>query len=204
MKMLRHVSFIAAVAIGLSAALVLADEPTGTLRKIIDNRTIRLGYQKDLLPFSFAGANGKPMGYTIDLCLRVASGIRNEYSLVTLDIKWVEATLTNRFQLVAHVAIDLECGATAITLSRMKSVDFSAMTWIDSGTFLTRRGQRIDTIADLAGKKVAVFEGVTTEKALREALLTQTVAGGQVTTQIVVVKDRQEGMEALEHGAVDA
>jgi glutamate/aspartate transport system substrate-binding protein len=204
MEMLKHVSFIAAVAIGLTASLVLADEPTGTLKKIIDNRVIRLGYQKDLSPFSFAGADGKPKGYSIDLCHRVASGIRNEYSLVALDIEWVEVTLTNRFLLVANGTIDLECGASAITLSRMKSVDFSAMTWIDNGTFLAKRGQRIKTIADLAGKKVAVFKGATTEKALREALLTQALAGGQVTTQIVLVKDRQEGMEALEHGTVDA
>jgi glutamate/aspartate transport system substrate-binding protein len=204
MQMFKPVSFIAAVAIGLTASLVLADEPTGTLKKIIDNRVIRLGYQKDLAPLSSADADGKPTGYSIDLCLRVVSGIRNDYSLVTLDIEWVEVTLTNRFQMVANGTIDLECGASAITLSRMKLVDFSAMTWIDSGTFLARRGQRIRTIADLAGKKVAVFKGATTENALREALLTQALAGGQVTTQIVLVKNRQEAMEALEHSAVDA
>jgi len=202
--MFKLVSFITAVAIALTASLVLAEDPTGTLKKIIDNRTIRLGYQKDLAPFSSAGAEGKPRGYSIDLCHRVVAGIRSDYSLVALDIEWVELTLTNRFQLVADGTIDLECGATAVTLSRHKLVDFSAMTWIDSGTFLMRRGQRIKAIADLVGKRVAVFKGATTDKALREALLAQTLAGGQVTTQIVLVKDRKEGMEALENGAVDA
>ena len=202
--MFKLVSFITAVAIALTASLVLAEDPTGTLKKIIDNRTIRLGYQKDLAPFSSAGADGKPKGYSIDLCHRVVAGIRSDYSLVALDIEWVELTLTNRFQLVADGTIDLECGATAVTLSRHKLVDFSAMTWIDSGTFLMRRGQRIKAIADLVGKRVAVFKGATTDKALREALLAQTLAGGQVTTQIVLVKDRKEGMEALENGAVDA
>jgi len=204
MQMFKLVSFITAVAIALTASLVLAEDPTGTLKKIIDNRTIRLGYQKDLAPFSSAGADGKPKGYSIDLCHRVVAGIRSDYSLVALDIEWVELTLTNRFQLVADGTIDLECGATAVTLSRHKLVDFSAMTWIDSGTFLMRRGQRIKAIADLVGKRVAVFKGATTDKALREALLAQTLAGGQVTTQIVLVKDRKEGMEALENGAVDA
>jgi len=204
MQMFKLVSFITAVAIALTASLVLAEDPTGTLKKIIDNRTIRLGYQKDLAPFSSAGADGKPKGYSIDLCHRVVAGIRSDYSLVALDIEWVELTLTNRFQLVADGTIDMECGATAVTLSRHKLVDFSAMTWIDSGTFLMRRGQRIKAIADLVGKRVAVFKGATTDKALREALLAQTLAGGQVTTQIVLVKDRKEGMEALENGAVDA
>jgi len=204
MELFKNVSLIAAVAIALTASLVLAEEPIGTLKKIIDNRTIRLGYQKDLAPFSSAGADGKPRGYSIDLCHRVVAGIRSDYSLVALDIEWVELTLTNRFQLVADGTIDMECGATAVTLSRHKLVDFSAMTWIDSGTFLMRRGQRIKAIADLVGKRVAVFKGATTDKALREALLAQTLAGGQVTTQIVLVKDRKEGMEALENGAVDA
>jgi glutamate/aspartate transport system substrate-binding protein len=204
MEIFKYVSIIAAVALGLTPSLVLADEPTGTLKKIIDSRTIRLGYQKDLAPLSSIGVNGKPRGYSIDLCYRVVSGIRNEYSLVALDIEWVEVTMTDRFKLVADGSIDLECGASAITLSRMKSVDFSAMTWIDSGTFLIRRGQSIKRMTDLAGKKVAVFKGASTERALRDALLAQTLAEGQVLTQIVLVKDRQEGMVALETGAVDA
>jgi glutamate/aspartate transport system substrate-binding protein len=201
---LKHVSFIAALAIALTTSLVLADEPTGTLKKIIDERVIRLGYQKDLPPFSSAGADGKPKGYSIDLCHRVVSGSRHQYNLVTLDIQWVEVTLTDRFQRVADGTIDLECAVSAITLSRLKLVDFSAMTWIDGGTFLVRRGVRLKTNADLAGKKIAVFKDSTTDKALREALLTQALAGGQITTQIVLVKDRQEAMEALEHGTVDA
>lgn len=204
MEFFRCVSVVAAVAIGLAASLAFAGPPAGTLKNIIDTRKIRLGYQKDLPPLSSIGADGKPRGYSIDLCRRVVSGIRNEYSLVTLDIEWVEVTMTSRFRQLADGAIDLECAATAITLSRMKVVDFSAMTWIDSGTFLIRRGQAIRTIADLGGKKVAVFEGATTEGALRGALLGQTLAGGHVNTQIVLVKNRQEGMEALDRGEVDA
>src|SRR5260221_14701964 len=131
MEMLKRVSFVAAVAIGLTASLALADEPTGTLKKIIDNRAIRLGYQKDLAPLSSADADGKPKGYSIDLCRRVVSGIRNEYGLVTLDIEWVEVTMTNRVQLVANGSRDLECGARVIKLAPRKGVDFVAKTWID-------------------------------------------------------------------------
>jgi len=84
MELFKNVSLIAAVAIALTASPVLAEEPTGTLKKIIDNRKIRLGYQKDLAPFSSAGAEGKPRGYSIDLCHRVVAGIRSDYSLVAL------------------------------------------------------------------------------------------------------------------------
>ena len=201
---MKSVSLIAAVAIAFATPFAFADEPAGTLKKIIDTRTIRLGYQRDLPPFSSAGADGKPKGYSIDLCHRVVSGIRNQYNLVSLDIEWIEVTLTNRFQQVANGTIDLECGVSAITLSRLKLVDFSAMTWIDSGTFLVKRGTRLKTNADLAGKKIAVLRDSTTDRALREVLLTQTLAGAPISTQIVLVTGRQEAMDALEHGMVDA
>ncbi|HEX7951725.1 MAG TPA: amino acid ABC transporter substrate-binding protein, partial [Burkholderiales bacterium] len=201
---MKHVSLFVVLAVALTTSPVFADEPQGTLRKIITERMIRLGYQKDLAPFSSIGADGKPRGYTVELCHRVVAGIRNQYNLAALDIEWIEVTMTDRFQLVADGAIDLECGVSAMTLSRLKLVDFSAMTWIDSGTFLVKRGIRLNTNADLAGKKIAVFKGSTTDKALREVLLTQAVAGGPITTEIVQVKGRQEGMEALEAGTVDA
>ncbi|MEO8163840.1 MAG: amino acid ABC transporter substrate-binding protein [Betaproteobacteria bacterium] len=198
------VSSVVALVFFFTALPAFADASTGTLERIIDTRIIRLGYQKDLMPFSSAEVEGKPKGYSIDLCHRIVAGIRNEFNLVSLDIEWVEVTLANRFQRVADGSIDLECGASAITLSRMKAVDFSAMTWIDSGTFLVRRGLSLKTTTDLARKKVAVFRDTTTEKALRQSLLTQALAGGRVSTQIVLVNDRQEAMAALEQGAVDA
>jgi ABC-type amino acid transport substrate-binding protein len=98
----------------------------------------------------------------------------------------------------------LECAASAITLSRLRQVDFSAMILIDSKTFLVKRGHSVKTQADLAGKKIAVVEGTTTERVLRELLLSQVLDGGPVTTEVVMVKDRHDGVGALVRGSVDA
>ncbi len=179
-----------------------ADEPQGTLKQIIDSRVIRLGYQKDLSPFSFTGADAKPKGYSIELCQRIVAGIQHEFAVV-LDIEWIEVTSSNRFQRVVDGTIDLECAASAITLSRLKHVDFSAMIWIDSKAFLVKRGLSLQSRADLAGKRVAVVEGTTTEKELREVLLGQVLDSGSVTTQLVMVKDRKEALDALLAGSVD-
>jgi polar amino acid transport system substrate-binding protein/glutamate/aspartate transport system substrate-binding protein len=130
------VSVVVALALAITSSCVWAEELQGTLKKIVDTRTIRLGYQKDLAPFSFAGVDGRPSGYSIDLCHRIVAGIRNEFGVPLLDIEWIEVTLTDRFQRVADGAIDLECAIAAITLSRLRQVDFSAMIWIDSKTFL--------------------------------------------------------------------
>jgi ABC-type amino acid transport substrate-binding protein len=172
--------------------------------KIIDTRTIRLGYQKDLAPFTSAGADGRPRGYSIDLCHRIMAGIRNEFGLGVLDIEWIEVTLADRFQKVADGTIDLECAASAITLSRQRQVDFSAMIWIDSKTFLVKRGQSVKSLADLARKRVAVAAATTNEKILREVLLGQLLDGGAVTTDVVLVENHRQGLDALVRGSIDA
>jgi len=198
------VPVLVALALAFTCSCGWAEAPQGTLKRIIDSSTIRLGYQKDVAPFSFAGADGRPRGYSIDLCHRIVAGIRNEFALGLLDIEWIELTLTDRFQRVADGTVDLECTIAAITLSRLRQVDFSAMVWIDSKTFLVKRGQSVKTLADLAGKRIAVPAGTTNEKVLREVLLGQILDGGAVTTEIVLVKNHHEGLDALVRGSVDA
>ena len=124
--MVNHLLFAVAMAIAATSIYGWADEPQGTLKKIIDSGVVHLGYQKDLTPFSFAGADGTPRGYSIDLCRRIVVGIQHEFAVV-LDTEWIELTSSNRFQRVADGTIDLECAASAITLSRPRTVDFSAM-----------------------------------------------------------------------------
>jgi polar amino acid transport system substrate-binding protein/glutamate/aspartate transport system substrate-binding protein len=200
----QTVSVVVALALAAITSCCRAGEPQGTLKKIIETKTIRLGYQKSLAPFSFAGADGRPSGYSIDLCHRIVAGIRNELALGLLDIEWIEVTVANRFQRVADGEIDLECAVAGITLSRLRQVDFSAMIWIDSKTFLVKRGQSVKTLADLARKRVAVLANTTTEKILREVLLNQVLDGGAVTTEVVLVDDHREGLDALVRGSVDA
>jgi ABC-type amino acid transport substrate-binding protein len=169
----------------------MAQQPQGTLKKILDTRTIRLGYLKEAVPFSFAEREGHPIGYSIDLCQRIAAGIQRQLELSQLEIKWVELTEANRFDKVADGTVDMECGTSTNTLSRQKQVDFSLMIWADGGTFLIR--------PDLSGKAIAVIEGTTTEKALRQALSDQFV-----NARVLLVKQHLEGLNALANGAVDA
>ena len=141
-----------------------------TLKTIADTKTIRMGYLRESVPFSFVDQNGDPSGYSIDLCKRVAAGIQQQLNLPEIAIKWVPVTLANRFDLVSSGGIDLECGTSTNSLSRQKQVDFSVMTWVDGGNFVVKAGQPHHSLADLAGKKIAVVAGTTTESGLRAAL----------------------------------
>jgi ABC-type amino acid transport substrate-binding protein len=187
------------VSCGVLAGPAAAQQLKGTLKKIADTKTIRLGYLRDSVPFSYVDQNGEPSGYSIDLCKRVAAGVQQQLNLPDLSIKWVPATLANRFDLVSSGGIDVECGTSTNTLSRQKQVDFSLMTWVDGGAFMVKAGQPSRGLSDLAGKKIAVVAGTTTEPALREAL-----KKGYINAEIVTVSKHIDGLEALRKGEVDA
>ena len=176
-----------------------AQESQGTLQRIAQSKTIRLGYLKEGIPFSFAEQQGKPLGYTIDLCNRVAAGIQQQLGLPALDVQWVEVTSASRFDRVIDGTIDLECGTSTNTIARQKTVDFSLMTWVDGASFLVKADQPARRLADLSGKKIAVMAGTTTEKALRDAL-----SKASLSAQIVPVKEHLDGLNALDRGTADA
>jgi ABC-type amino acid transport substrate-binding protein len=175
-----------------------ADEPRGTLKQIRDSKTIRFGYLKTGVPFSFFD-QGAAQGYSVELCKRVAGGIQQQLKLDTLNISWVEVDEATRFDAVTSGKIDLECGTTTNTLSRQEKVDFSLPIWVDGATFVVKTTSPVKTHADLGGKKIAVMEGTTTEPALRRAL-----ANAYVNAEVIVVKSHVEGLELLFKDKVDA
>jgi ABC-type amino acid transport substrate-binding protein len=177
---------------------VYAQSLDGTLKKIKNSRTLVMGYRVDAWPFSFATKAGSREGYSIELCQRIAAGVQQQLGLDQLDVKYVEVTTQNRIQSVVDGKVDLECGATTMTLSRMESVDFSNKIFVDGASVMVRKKSGIKRLADLSGKKVAVIPGTTTETALRGVIDKQFLR-----LELVPVKDYAEGLAALEGGSAD-
>ena len=181
------------------AAPALGADLDGTLKKIKSTNTITLGYREDARPFAFVGDDGKPAGYSVDLCTRIAASVAKELALPNLQVKWVKVTPANRIQSVVNGTVDLECGSTTASLSRQEQVDFSLMTFLDGGSLLVTDASGIRGISTLGGKRVAVVPGTTTEKALADALRKQAVSA-----TVVPVKNHAEGVAALDSRAIDA
>jgi len=183
----------------LLSAPALAADLDGTLKKIKHTKTITLGYHESARPFSFANAEGKPAGYSVDLCALVAAGVGKQLGLPDLQLKWVKVSVENRMQAVAGGTIDLECGTTTTALSRYELVDFSLLTFIDGASLLVTDVSGIQGVSNLDGKRVALIPGTTTATQLTEALRKR-----NVTATIVTVKDHAAGVAALDEGAADA
>ena len=173
--------------------------PQSTLDKIKATKTISLGYRESSFPFSYLGEDKKPTGYSVDLCTRIAAGVQQQLGLADLTIKWVVVTPENRLAMVANGTVDLECGSTTNTLSRQEQVDFSSMTFVDGGSILVPSTANINRLSELAGKRIAVVPGTTTEKVMAEAL-----RKAKLTVQMITVKEHAEGIAALENGQADA
>jgi ABC-type amino acid transport substrate-binding protein len=187
----------------LLAALVfggpaLGQELDGTLKKIKETSTLTLGYLETAPPFSFPGPDKRPVGYSIDLCTHIAGAIQKQLG-INLKLNWVPVTTENRIEMVAQGKVDLECGTTTASLSRQERVDFSLMTFVDGGSLMTAADSNLGSVADLAGKRIAVIAGTTTETALGKFLKEEFV-----TVEMVRVKDHVAGREALEKKSVDA
>jgi glutamate/aspartate transport system substrate-binding protein len=173
--------------------------PQSTLDKIKATKTISLGYRESSFPFSYVGEDKKPTGYSVDLCTRIAAGVQQQLGLADLTIKWVVVTPENRLAMVANGTVDLECGSTTNTLSRQEQVDFSSMTFVDGGSLLVSSTANVNRLSDIAGKRIAVGPGTTTEKVMAEAL-----QKAKLTVQMISVKEHAEGIAALENGKADA
>jgi len=189
-------SAVLAVLIHLGPAM--GQELDGTLKKIKATSTLNLGYLTSAPPFSFPGPDKRPVGYSIDLCTYVASAIQKQLG-INLKLNWVPVTAENRIDMVAQGKVDIECGTTTASLSRQERVDFSLMTFVDGGGLMTTADSNLRGVPDLAGKRVAIIPGTTTEKALTKFLKEEFV-----TVELVRVKNHVEGRTALEKGSVDA
>jgi ABC-type amino acid transport substrate-binding protein len=183
----------------LGATTGHAQTLTGTLKKVNDSGTLTVGYRENALPFSYTGSDGKPAGYSIDLCQEIAVAVQQELKLSNLAVRWVPVTPENRVDAVANGTVDIECGSTTASLSRQEKVDFTLMTFVDGASLLIAEGSGIRTVGDLAGKRVGVAPGTTTEKAVGDFLRSQSIPA-----TIVSVKDHDEGLAALQTSKIEA
>jgi len=187
------------VAAGLAATGATAQTGPDTLGKIKAAKAINVAYSADSLPFSFAGPNNEPAGYSIDLCKRAVAQIGRAVGEPNLKVNWLGGSVAERLQMVASGRADLECANTTQTQSRLASVDFSNLIFIDAGGFLVKAGSPINRLADLGGKRIAVLKGTTTETRLNDALRIRLV-----NATVVAIADAGEGVAMLESGSVDA
>ena len=83
-------------------------------------------------------------------------------------------------------------------MSRREQVDFSIATFIDGASLLVS-GEGPGEFGALAGKKIGVLAGTTTEQSLRD-----TLASANINAEVVPAKTHEEGLAMLDQGTIVA
>ena len=185
--------------IAVLAGPVDAAEPTGTLKRIADTGQIRIGFVPDAPPMSFLNDDGEPVGYSIALCRSVARAAKEAAGLDDIEVVYRPlVSMEQRLGAVENAEVDIECGATTVTLSRRERVDFTLMTFITGGSVLSLRSAPINSVSELGGKTIAVIVDTTTHAALKAYMELN-----EMRSTLRIIQTHEEGMVLLDDKKVD-
>ncbi|OAE11934.1 hypothetical protein AZH11_15805 [Pseudomonas simiae] len=180
----------------LSAGVIAND---AVLEKIRENKQMVIGYPAEALPFSYQTGSGEPVGYSIDLCRRIASDVKKNLKLDELVLSFKPLSFKDRISAVSSGAVDLECGSTTNTLERQKQVDFSMSTFAASIKVVSRVGEKLDTLKALNGRSVVIVDGTTVGEVVKQLEKRE-----GWTLEKVHAKNLTEGFRLLVENQVDS
>ncbi len=177
--MSRRVAAVLGLALGIAGPAWAQDGAplAGTLKAVSDRGTLLVGVRDDAPPFAFRNPGGQPIGFTVDICRRIAADVAAALSRDLLDadapawqagirIAYVPVAAEARLAMVASGAVDLECGSTTATAARARTAAFSPVFFL-AGTRLLAPVGGVADLAGLAGKTVVVGAGTTNAEVMR-------------------------------------
>lgn len=189
----------AAFALAACSFTAYAQSAPDTLARIKAGRQINVAFSGDSLPFSYVEKGDQPAGYSIDLCRKVIGHIGRTVGVPDLKVNWLVGTVAERLQMVASGKADLDCANTTATQTRMRTVDFSGLIFVEAGGLAVAADSPLQKLADMDGKRIGVIAGTTTEQRLLQALKDR-----GVNAKVTRLKDGTEGIAMLESGSLDA
>jgi glutamate/aspartate transport system substrate-binding protein len=196
---MRLNSLVVITAMAISSTGAIAQ--TSRLDRIKQTGTITIGHRETAAPMSFLSTKGEVGGYSIDICQQVVKDLSAQLSVPTLQVRYVPITPQTRIPLMANGTVDIECGNTTPTLSRMGQVDFSVPIFVDGVRLAVQRDAKdVTSLSDLAGKSVGVTQGALEEKELRKRIEQEKIPG----VRLALFPNEGEGLLALGTGRLDA
>src|SRR5258706_39700 len=196
--MIRTIPIVLA-ALACAALAAPAAGQEGTLKKIKDSGSITIGHRDASIPFSYYDDQQKPVGYAMDLCLRIADAVKTELKMPKLEIKYQLVTSANRIPLMANGTIDLECGSTTNNLARQEQVWFTITHFVTANRWVAKKSANLRALPDLKGKTVVSTAGTTNIKGITEINAAQNLA-----LSIISANGHPEAFQMVETGRAAA
>jgi ABC-type amino acid transport substrate-binding protein len=187
----------------LAATLTLAGAATPAwsgqvLDRIKSRGSIVLAHRESSSPFSYLDADNKPVGYALDLCVRVAEAVKKRLALNALKIEHLQVTPSNRIAMIAEGKADLECGSTTNNAERRKQVAFTVPHYITGARYLVRADSTVTALSQFEGRKLVSTKGTTPLKAVDQANRDQLLR-----ISILEAPDHSKAVQMVESGQAD-
>ena len=169
-----HTLAVAFALAGLAAGAG-AQDLTGTLKKIKETGTITVGHRESSIPFSYLDDKQQPIGYAMDLCMKVVDAVKAELKLPNLKVALQPVTSSNRIPLLQNGTIDMECGSTTNSVQRQQQVWFGPTYFVINVTAAVKKNSGINSLAELNGKNISTTSGTTSVPLLKAYEKTKSV-----------------------------
>ncbi|MCX7234606.1 MAG: amino acid ABC transporter substrate-binding protein [Burkholderiales bacterium] len=166
-----------------------------TLDKIRKDGAITIGHRDSSIPFSYLNDKQEPIGYSMDICLKIADAVKAELKLPNLAVKMSPVTSATRIPLMANGTIDLECGSTTNNADRQKQVAYAPTTFITANRFVTKKTANVSNLDGLKGKTIVSTSGSTNIKQAVELNASRSLG-----MNILPAKDHAEAFLMVETG----
>jgi glutamate/aspartate transport system substrate-binding protein len=187
----------------LLAAVVLSAQgafaSSATLDKIKASGAVTMGVRESSIPMSYTTGDSRFDGFHVEVCRMILNDIKDKLGLSTLRINYQPVTAQNRMPLVQNGTVDIECGTTTNNTARQRDVSFANTLYVEEVRIAVKANSGINSISQLAGKKVATTTGTTSVQLLRK----HEKATG-VNFDEVFGKDHSDSFLLLESGRADA
>jgi glutamate/aspartate transport system substrate-binding protein len=176
-----------------------AQELTGTLKKIKDTGVITIGHREASIPFSYLDDKQQPVGYAMDLCMKVVDAVKAELKMPGIKVTLQPVTSANRIPLLQNGTIDIECGSTTNSVERQKQVAFGPTYFVINVSAVVKKASGIKTLAELNGKAISTTSGTTAVPLLKKYEKT-----ASIDVKEIYGKDHAESMQLLATDRVSA
>jgi glutamate/aspartate transport system substrate-binding protein len=199
--------FSASIQSGIKAALLAsvvvcaqgAFASSATLDKIKASGAVTMGVRESSIPMSYTTGDSRFDGFHVEVCRMILNDIKDKLGMSTLRINYQPVTAQNRMPLVQNGTVDIECGTTTNNTARQRDVSFANTLYVEEVRIAVKANSGINSISQLAGKKVATTTGTTSVQLLRK----HEKATG-VNFDEVFGKDHSDSFLLLESGRADA
>ncbi|WP_353202059.1 amino acid ABC transporter substrate-binding protein [Polynucleobacter sp.] len=195
---MKQISQILAVT-ALLASSGAAIAASATMDKIKSSGAVTMGVRESSIPMSYTTGDSRFDGYHVEACRMILNDIKDKLGMSTLRINYQPVTSQNRVPLVQNGTVDIECGTTTNNANRAKDVGFANTLYVEEVRIAVKANSGINSISQLAGKKVATTTGTTSVQLLRKH-----EKANNVNFDEVFGKDHSDSFLLLESGRADA